>query len=99
MSAVSTNGKNYWSLQTCWIKEQKKLSKLMKATVQSSDGITDMLVGLSDGLTVPFAITAGLSAAMYKILISFSILFYYFPKQDLRKTPCSGAVQMVRIMK
>lgn len=35
----------------------------MKATVQSSDGITDMLVGLSDGLTVPFAITAGLSAA------------------------------------
>jgi len=32
--------------------------------LKSSDFITDMVIGMSDGLTVPFALAAGLSGAV-----------------------------------
>ena len=32
--------------------------------MQSSDVLTDIVIGMSDGLTVPFALAAGLSGAV-----------------------------------
>ena len=32
--------------------------------LESSDFITDIVIGMSDGLTVPFALAAGLSGAV-----------------------------------
>lgn len=36
-----------------------------EAHLKSSDFITDIVIGMSDGLTVPFALAAGLSGAVY----------------------------------
>jgi VIT1/CCC1 family predicted Fe2+/Mn2+ transporter len=36
----------------------------MKNNIKRSDLLTDIVIGMSDGLTVPFALTAGLSAAI-----------------------------------
>jgi hypothetical protein len=33
--------------------------------LRSSDFITDIVIGMSDGLTVPFALAAGLSGAVH----------------------------------
>src|SRR4029079_10460490 len=39
--------------------------------LQSSDLLTDIVIGMSDGLTVPFALAAGLSGAVHS---SFLVL-------------------------
>lgn len=41
-----------------------RLSHHTEAHLKSSDFITDMVIGMSDGLTVPFALAAGLSGAV-----------------------------------
>ncbi|MEN9703583.1 MAG: hypothetical protein RLZZ209_1011, partial [Bacteroidota bacterium] len=37
---------------------------LHEQPLKSSDFITDIVIGMSDGLTVPFALAAGLSGAV-----------------------------------
>jgi len=39
--------------------------------LRSSDFITDIVIGMSDGLTVPFALAAGLSGAVHRTLPLF----------------------------
>ena len=40
-------------------------SNYQEQHIKSSDFITDMVIGMSDGLTVPFALAAGLSGAVH----------------------------------
>ena len=40
------------------------LNKIMERHLQSSDFIKDVVIGMADGLTVPFALAAGLSGAV-----------------------------------
>jgi VIT1/CCC1 family predicted Fe2+/Mn2+ transporter len=59
-------------LQKCCLKVNLLKSKLMTEIIdthkeehlRSSDFITDIVIGMSDGLTVPFALAAGLSGAV-----------------------------------
>jgi hypothetical protein len=51
----------FWHIQTCTILKILKYSKPMEEKhLQSSEFIKDIVIGVSDGLTVPFALAAGL---------------------------------------
>lgn len=45
-------------------KKQQHAHKHVERHMQSSDLLTDIVIGMSDGLTVPFALAAGLSGAV-----------------------------------